>query len=68
MLFSVKPFTKNRDTKNFTQTMVLILTRKVRMDIKYTFCLQLSFFLLVYVLAGKPNSKHDSADGEEDGT
>lgn len=23
--------------------------------------------LLVYVLAGKPNSQHDSADGEEDG-
>ena len=23
--------------------------------------------LLVYVLAGKPNSKHDSADGDEDG-
>lgn len=25
------------------------------------------YFLVVYTLTGKPNSLHDSADGEEDG-
>lgn len=25
------------------------------------------FLLIVYTLSGKPNSTHDSADGEEDG-
>ena len=31
-------------------------------------CLSVSFSpCVVYVLAGKPNSKHDSADGMEDG-
>ena len=27
-----------------------------------------SLYSLVYTLTGKPNSVHDSADGEEDGT
>ena len=74
MLFYAKRSRKSKEITSYTQTTVSILSRKVSCRVSFgtNFTLQelifYSLYFLVYTLTGKPNSVHDSADGEEDGT
>lgn len=74
MLFYAKRSRKSKEITSYTQTTVSILSRKVSCGVSFgtNFILQElifdSLYFLVYTLTGKPNSVHDSADGEEDGT
>lgn len=49
--YGVNPYKKSQYNHNTTVTIIL--------NLYY-------MYILVFVLAGKPNSTHDSADGEED--
>ena len=58
--YSINPFKKSKPTiqpYNILGFLELALSLIV-----------LLLYFLVYTLTGKPNSVHDSADGEEDGT
>ena len=79
MLFYAKRSRKSKEITSYTQTTVSIHSRKVScigshatLFFGINFLLQglivYSLYFLVYTLTGKPNSVHDSADGEEDGT
>ena len=61
--YSINPFKKSK-LWSFTCNFLFVFGTNSKLQALIFY----SMYFLVYTLTGKPNSVHDSADGEEDGT
>ena len=61
--YSINPFKKSK-LWSFTCNFLFVFGTNFKLQALMFY----SMYFLVYTLTGKPNSVHDSADGEEDGT